>query len=661
MTPLERYLDKLHAIHTTGAGVAETSYYGALETLLNSVGAMLSPAVRCVPMLRNQGAGMPDGGLFSAEQWQGGELPAGQLPARGAIEVKPVSAEVAQIAASEQVRRYLALYGIVLVTTYRAFLLVGRNEQGEPVILESHEIASDEASFWQAARHAAQSAAQHNTPLVEFLQRAMQHAAPLRTPVDVAWFLASYAREALALLEGRELRALDTLRSAFEAALGIRFEGERGDHFFRSTLVQTLFYGVFSAWVLWHREAPRRAGERFEWRLTPWLIRVPMIRALFEQVALPSRLGPLGLVTPLSRAAETLNRVEQAAFFASFAEELAVQHFYEPFLEQFDPALRRDLGVWYTPPEIVTYMVARVDQVLREELNIPLGLADERVLLLDPASGTGAYLVAALKHIAATLQQEGSGALLGADLKKAATERLFGFEILPAPFVVAHLQLGLLLQQYHAGLDPENERIGVYLTNALTGWKEGNQPPLPLPEFQEEREAADGVKQQKKILVVLGNPPYNGFAGVAMQEERDLSDAYRTTRHAPKPRGQGLNDLYVRFYRMAERQIVERSGHGVVCFISNNSWLDGLSHTGMRERYLEVFDRIWIDNLHGDRYKTGKKTPSGEPDPSVFSTEMNREGIQVGTAIALMVRHEQHQGTRMIFYRDFWGRNKRRD
>lgn len=123
-------------------------------------------------------------------------------------------------------------------------------------------------------------------------------------------------------------------------------------------------------------------------------------------------------------------------------------------------------------------------------------------------------------------------------------------------------------------------------------------------------------------------------AGVAVEEERALSDAYRTTKRAPRPQGHGLNDLYVRFYRMAERQIVEQTGRGVVCFISNYSWLDGLSFTGMRERYLEVFDQIWIDNLNGDKYKTGKVTPSGEPDPSVFSTEWSREGIQVGTAMA---------------------------
>ena len=159
-----------------------------------------------------------------------------------------------------------------------------------------------------------------------------------------------------------------------------------------------------------------------------------------------------------------------------------------------------------------------------------------------------------------------------------------------------------------------------------------------MPELEAERDAAEQVKQDLPILVILGNPPYNGFAGMATAEERGLTEAYRATKRAPAPQGQGLNDLYVRFFRMAERRIVEKTGRGIVCFISNYSWLDGLSFTGMRERYLEVFDEIWIDCLNGDKYKTGKLTPDGKPDPSAMSTEYNREGIQVGTAIAILAR-----------------------
>jgi predicted helicase len=238
---------------------------------------------------------------------------------------------------------------------------------------------------------------------------------------------------------------------------------------------------------------------------------------------------------------------------------------------------------------------------------------------------------------------------------------VFGFEILPAPFVVAHLQVGLVLQSLGASLQASHERAGIYLTNALTGWEPVTTKPLPFPELEEERKRADRVKQEAPILVILGNPPYNGFAGMAIEEERSLSVAYRTTKKVRRPEGQGLNDLYIRFFRMAERRIAEKTGRGIVSFISNYSWLDGLSFTGMRERYLEAFDAIRIDCLNGDKFKTGKTTPEGLPDPSIFSTEHNREGIQVGTAIVTLIRKETHVPTSTVAFRHLWGTAKRQE
>lgn len=141
--------------------------------------------------------------------------------------------------------------------------------------------------------------------------------------------------------------------------------------------------------------------------------------------------------------------------------------------------------------------------------------------------------------------------------------------------------MGLLLQNLGVPLDDAKERAAIYLTNALTGWEPPSeeakkQLTFAIPEFKQEKEAADEIKQEKRIIVILGNPPYNGFAGLAVEEERELSDAYRTTKLAPAPQGQGLNDLYVRFFRMAERRIVEKSGEGIISFISNYSWLDGV-------------------------------------------------------------------------------------
>ena len=221
----------------------------------------------------------------------------------------------------------------------------------------------------------------------------------------------------------------------------------------------------------------------------------------------------------------------------------------------------------------------------------------------------------------------------------------------------------MALEQLGAGLGA-NERAGVFLTNALTGWEPHTTKPLPFPELEQERKDATEVKQQRPILVVLGNPPYNGFPGVSeVDEERKLTDAYRTVKQVPgadlpTPKGQGLNDLYVRFYRMAERRIAEKTGQGIVCFISNYSWLDGLSFPGMRQRYLDAFDIVRIDNLNGDKYRTGKLTPDGDSDPSIFSTSDDPVGIQVGTAIATLVRKESHQSAEQIDWRELWGKGK---
>ena len=375
--------------------------------------------------------------------------------------------------------------------------------------------------------------------------------------------LASYARDGLTRVEAAgEEPQLAAVRSALEEALGVRFEGDKGERFFHSTLVQTLFYGVFSAWVLWARQTPPPAG-RFDWRTAVWHLRAPVLRALFQQLSDPGRLQPLGLVEVLDWTAAALDRVDRTAFFARFAEGEAVPYFYEPFLHAFDPALRKQLGVWYTPREVVRYMVARVDKALKDDLEIPEGLAAENVYVLDPCCGTGAFLAEVLRRIAANLEGQGLGALAGARVKRAATERVFGFEIMPAPFVVAHLQVGLTMQELDAPLtDDDSERAGVFLTNALTGWEptDREKQVVAFPEMAAERERANRVKRDRPILVILGNPPYNGFAGMAVDEERELTNAYRTVKRVRSPEGQGLNDLYVRFFRMAERRIAQKTG-----------------------------------------------------------------------------------------------------
>ena len=657
----EAYFTELQAVRASGGATAESSRYPALANLLNAVGGALAPRgerVFCVPQLAEQGAGHPDFGLYAKRQLQKGAPREGQTPERGVVEVKPAADDAWLTAEGAQVSRYWRRYRLVLVTNTRDFLLVGERA-GEPAKLESFRLAESAEDFERKLRKPRAFARSAGPGLVEYLARALAHQAAISEPKDLAWLLASYARDGLARAQAIDAGggALAALRGALEEALGVRFEGARGTRFFHSTIVQTLFYGIFSAWALWARDAP---GGKFDWRKTVWHLRVPALAALFQEVAAPGRLRLFDLVEALDWTAAALDRVDGPAFFARFHEGEAVPYFYEPFLEAFDPGLRKQLGVWYTPPEVVRYMVARVDRALKDDLGVAEGLAAENVYVLDPCCGTGAYLAEVLRRIAANLEGRGLGALAGARVKEAALGRVFGFEIMPAPFVVAHLQVALALRALGAPLGGE-ERAGVFLTNALTGWEPKTNKPLPFPELEEERERAERVKRETPILVILGNPPYNGFAGVAVEEERELSEAYRTARRARKPEGQGLNDLYVRFFRMAERRIAEKTGRGVVCFISNYSWLDGLSFPGMRERYLEAFDAVRIDCLNGDRYRTGKTTPDGAPDPSVFSTEGDPVGIQVGTAVATLVRKENHAPAGEVAFRHLWGEAKREE
>ena len=444
---VEDYLDDLRRIRASGGATGELSYYPPLSNLLNAVGGALRPKVFCINEMAHQGAGHPDFGLYAAKQVQKGKPQEGQLPECGVVEVKSAGDDAWLTADSEQVSRYWNKYRLVLVTNTRDFVLLGEDAAGKPVKLETFRLAESAAAFESKLQKPRAFANEVGAGLGEYLCRALSHRATLVEPKDLAWLLASYARDGLARVEAAgDPPSLAAVRSALEEALGVRFEGERGAAFFRSTLVQTLFYGVFSAWVLWARQRPPPTG-RFNWHEAVWHLRAPVLQALFQQVSAPSRLQPLGLVEVLDWTAAALDRVDRSAFFDRFSEGEAVPYFYEPFLEAFDPDLRKQLGVWYTPPEVVRYMVARVDRALKDDLGIADGLAAENVYVLDPCCGTGAYLAEVLRRIAANLEGRGLGALTGARVKQAATKRVFGFEIMPAPFVVAHLQVGLTMQE----------------------------------------------------------------------------------------------------------------------------------------------------------------------------------------------------------------------
>ena len=240
-------------------------------------------------------------------------------------------------------------------------------------------------------------------------------------------------------------------------------------------------------------------------------------------------------------------------------------------------------------------------------------------------------------------------------MQEAARERVFGFEIMSAPFVIAHWQVGNLLAGLGAPFDPgKGERPAIYLTNALTGWEPpvGPKATLPLfPELEQERDQAEHVKRDAPILVVLGNPPYNAFAGTSPEQEAGLVEPYKEGLQSKwKIKKFNLDDLYVRFFRIAERRIAE-TGRGVLSYISNYSWTREPSYVVMREHLLQSFDKFWIENMHGDRNKT-EYAPDGTTSETVFAMSGFSPGIRQGIVIGLAVKTGKADEPRVVRYRD---------
>jgi hypothetical protein len=655
---LKRYLAKIADIRASGHAVDELSYYPALSELFDQIGSRLAPQVKPVMNIRNTGGGLPDGGLFTADQVRrrSSNLLASSIPGRGAIEAKGTGIDIDAIFKSEQTKSYSKRYGQVLLTNLRAYALVVDDTEGRRIV-DSISLADDERTFWELVNGETRPRKELAEQFEDFLVRALLRGAPLREAHDIAMLLASFAREAAERMPVADPPGLLAVRDALEKSLGLKFKGDDGDHFFHSTLIQTLFYGVFSAWVLWSKEPQRKATDKFQWHDAAWHLHVPMVRSLFEQVATPSMLGPLRMAPILDAVADALNRVDRRQFFKAFDTGHTVQHFYEPFLQKFDPVLRKKMGVWFTPPEIVEYMVARVDRVLREELNLADGLADERVYLLDPCAGTGSFLVAALHKIGEHLGV-GKNASAALKLKKIALTRIFGFELIPAPFVVSHLQVGLLLQSIGAPLKQSGnreERAQVYLSNALTGWRaeDDTKLPLPFPQFTEERDAANRVKRDTPIIVIIGNPPYDGFSGVSPEEEQGLIDPYKEGLKEWGFTKNKLDDPYIRFFRIAENRISQHEPYrGIVCYVSNYSWVNHKTAAPVRQSLLSHFDQFWIDNLHGNR-QISEYGPDGKSSETIFALEGFSPGIRQGVVISLWLkRSREHLEEPVVLYRD---------
>ena len=420
---------------------------------------------------------------------------------------------------------------------------------------------------------------------------------------------------------------------------------------FADMYAQTLAYGMFAA----RYTLPNATNFSRSTAATALPRSNPFLRRLFYQVASPELDTSIGWI--LDEIATLLRSVStdmlRTAFDARTHAEDPVIHFYETFLAAYDARRRVDRGVYYTPQPIIAYIVRSVDALLKRELNKRDGLADTDTLILDPATGTGGFLMEVLNHIRQHVIETDGSAAWSPYVNTSLVERLFGFELLVAPYTIAHLNLSRFLQA-HGWTAMDTERIHVYLTNTLEEAveREGHI----FEEFlTDEANAAVSVKRDLPILVIVGNPPYpENSANPSRNSERELTfiggliEDYKLV--DSKPLGErstkALQADSIKFIRWAQWRIDE-NGEGVIGYVVNNNFLDGLVFRGMRQSLMNSFNAIYHLNLHGSGRRR-EAVPEGQSNDNVFN-------ILQGVSLLLCVKERDNTAPAKVYYADMWG------
>ncbi len=410
---------------------------------------------------------------------------------------------------------------------------------------------------------------------------------------------------------------------------------------FSDMYAQTMAYGLFAARATnaENKDFSRKNAANLLPRTNPFL------RRLFNHIAeeLDDRIAWL-----VDDLAQLLARSDMASILDEFGKRVAkedpVVHFYETFLKVYDPTLRDLRGVYYTPEPVVSYIVRSVDYLLKTTFGRSEGLGDPTTLILDPAVGTGTFLYDAVKEIHKATLKQGQAGAWGNYVSEKLLSRLFGFELLMAPYAVAHFKLGLLLKETGYTFE-DAKRLGIYLTNTLEEAIKSSQQ-IFATWISEEANSAAEIKQDRPIMVVLGNPPYS----VSSQNRGAWIDTLlQDYKKGLDEKKLNIDNDYIKFLRFAQWRI-EQTGHGILGFITDNSYLDGLTHRRMRECLLNTFSDIYILNLHGNsRWKD--KPPDNSRDQNVFE-------IQEGVAIAIFVKEPNTESLGRLHYADIWGLQK---
>ncbi|MGL5083855.1 MAG: N-6 DNA methylase [Microcoleaceae cyanobacterium] len=431
------------------------------------------------------------------------------------------------------------------------------------------------------------------------------------------------------------------------------------DYSFADIYAQTISYGLFTARVfsytvderkrqtLTPNPSPkRREGSRETdfnrqnaWERLPETN--PFLRRLFRDVS-QQPIAELGedLADAIAEVFSILRAAKMDAILADFRAKMnredIVIRFYEDFLAAYKPKMRERRGVYYTPEPVVSYMVRSVDILLKEKFDKPLGLADPEVMILDPACGTGTFLLWIFQEIHRKFQENPDLLTVGLDdkswsgyVKERLLPRIFGFELLMAPYAIAHLKLGLFLEETGYQFD-SGKRLGVYLTNTLDDAQRRSE--TLFQEFiADEANEAVGVKLDVPVMVIVGNPPYSGHSENKSAWVSGLVKDYYMVDGLPlgEKNPKWLQDDYVKFIRFSQWRI-DRTGVGILAFVTNHGYLDNPTFRGMRQSLAKTFDWIRVLDLHGNSKK--KETASnGSKDENVFD-------IQQGVSIGLMIK-----------------------
>ncbi|MBA7596877.1 hypothetical protein ES703_03867 [subsurface metagenome] len=570
----------------------------------------------------------------------------------GYIEAKDVGKSVDEAEKTEQLGRYRDSLTNLILTDYVEFRWYVDGEHrfsarlGTPT--KEGKIKRDKAGVQAVA---------------ELLSDFLAHKAEsVGTPKELALLMARLAHmirnlTVNAFEKEPEGGTLHTQLSAFRDNLIPDLSIEQ----FADMYAQTIAYGLFAA------RCTNSTGKDFTRQNAAYLLPKtnPFLRKLFNHIAGPDLDDRIAwLVDDL---AQVLAQVDMSSILQDFgkrtAKEDPVVHFYETFLTAYAPKVREMRGVYYTPEPVVSYIVHSIDHLLKTRFNRPQGLMDVNTLILDPAVGTATFLYMVVNEIHEAMIGQGQKGLWNDYVAEKLLPRIFGFELLMAPYAVAHLKLGLLLQETGYKFTSD-QRLGIYLTNTL---EEAFKKSELLAGFNEyivdEANAAAEIKKEKPIMVVLGNPPYSGISANASVRIISDSKTGRTKRELTwigklvedykvvdgKPLGERkhwLQDDYVKFIRFGQWRI-ERTGQGILGFITNHAYLDNPTFRGMRQSLMHTFTDIYILNLHGS-VKRKEVAPDGSKDENVFD-------IQQGVSIGIFIKEPEQSEPVKVHYADLWG------